>query len=52
MDEQYFYDELGYLRSKNLAVRSLVRRLNLAKEDLMLIVKGNELLYTELMRIL
>ena len=52
LDEQYYYDELGYLRSKNLAVRSLVRRLNLAKEDLMLIVKGNELLYTELMRIL
>ena len=52
LDEQYFYDELGYLRSKSLAVRSLVRRLNLAKEELMLIVKGNEPLYTELMRIL
>ena len=52
LDEQYFYDELGYLRSKNLGVRSLVRRLNLAKEELMLIVKGNEPVYTELMRIL
>ena len=52
LDEQYYYDELGYLRSKNLRVRSLVRRLNLAKEELMLIVKGNETVYTELMRIL
>ena len=56
LDEQYYYDEKGYLRSKcfgeNSSVRSLFHLLNQAKERLALVIKDNMAVYQELLGIL
>lgn len=56
LDEQYYYDEKGYLRSDHLAEHSNVRRLfhllNQAKEGLALVVKDNMAVYEVLLEIL
>ena len=59
MDDHYYYDEEGYLRSleaKDKAnvfnVRSLFHYLNQAKEILAIVVKGNPDVYAGLMRVL
>lgn len=59
MDDHYYYDEEGYLRSleaKDRAnvfnVRSLFHYLNQAKEILAIVVKGNPELYAGLMNVL
>ena len=56
LDEQYYYDEKGYLRSDHLAEHSHVRRLfhllNQAKEGLALVVKDNMAVYEVLLEIL
>lgn len=46
LDERYFYDETGYLRSGNRSVRRLFHRLNQAKEELAFVVKKNEAVYS------
>lgn len=59
MDDHYYYDEEGYLRSleaKDKAnvfnVRSLFHYLNQAKEILAIVVKGNPEVYAGLMNVL
>ena len=59
MDDGYYYDEEGYLRSleaKDRAnvfnVRSLFHYLNQAKEILAIVVKGNPDVYAGLMNVL
>lgn len=59
MDDHYYYDEEGYLRSleaKDKAnvfnVRSLFHYLNQAKEILAIVVKGNPDVYAGLMNVL
>ena len=57
LDEQYYYDEKGYLRSrcsaeKYSSVRKLFHLLNQAKESLALVVRENMALYEVMMEIL
>ena len=58
MDERYYYDEKGYLREqrqkqqKPTAVRTLFHRLNEAREEFAIIVKGNEAVYETLLDLL
>ena len=52
LDEQYYYDENRYLRSKNRTVRNLFHQLNSTKEKLTLIVKNNEQVYAMLLGLL
>ena len=51
LDERYFYDETGYLRSGNRSVRRLFHRLNQAKEELAFVVK-NEAVYSVILGLL
>lgn len=59
MDDGYYYDEEGYLRSQKTEgegdvsdVRSLFHYLNQAKERLAIVVKGNPDVYAGLMNVL
>ena len=58
IDERYYYDETDYLRSKahnedgKSDVRSLFHQLNLAKENLALVVKENEMVYEKVLELL
>ena len=59
MDDHYYYDEEGYLRSLEVKdnvdvfnVRSLFHYLNQAKERLAIVVKGNPEVYAGLMNVL
>ena len=52
LDERYFYDETGYLRSGNRSVRRLFHRLNQAKEELAFVVKKNEEVYSVILGLL
>ena len=59
MDDHYYYDEEGYLRSLEVKdnldvfnVRSLFHYLNQAKERLTIVVKGNPDVYAGLMNVL
>lgn len=59
MDDHYYYDEEGYLRSLEVKdnldvfnVRSLFHYLNQAKERLAIVVKGNPDVYAGLMNVL
>ena len=52
LDERYFYDEAGYLRSGNRSVRRLFHRLNQAKEELAFVVKKNEAVYSVILGLL
>lgn len=59
MDDGYYYDEEGYLRSQKTEgegevsdVRSLFHYLNQAKERLAIVVKGNPEVYAGLMNVL
>ena len=58
IDERYYYDEKGYLREqrqkyqKPTAVRTLFHRLNEAREEFAIIVKGNEAVYEVLLELL
>ena len=57
LDEQYYYDEKGYLRSrcsakKYSSVRKLFHLLNQAKESLALVVRENMAVYEVMMEIL
>ena len=52
LDERYFYDRQGYLRSEDQSVRRLFHQLNGAKEELMMVVKQNEPIYTVLLDLL
>ena len=58
IDERYYYDEKGYLREqrqkqqKPTAVRTLFHRLNEAREEFAIIVKGNESVYEVLLDLL
>ena len=58
IDERYYYDEKGYLREqrqkqqKPTAVRMLFHRLNEAREEFAIIVKGNEAVYEVLLDLL
>lgn len=58
IDERYYYDEKGYLREqrqkqqKPTAVRMLFHRLNEAREEFAIIVKGNEAVYEVLLELL
>lgn len=56
MDERYYYDEKGYLRSDRSEhcsdVRCLFHLLNQAKESLALVVKNNMAVYAVLLEIL
>ena len=59
MDDGYYYDEEGYLRSQKAEgegevsdVRSLFHYLNQAKERLAIVVKGNPDVYAGLMNVL
>ena len=59
MDDHYYYDEEGYLRSQKTEgegevsdVRSLFHYLNQAKERLAIVVKGNPEVYAGLMNVL
>lgn len=57
LDEQYYYDEKGYLRfmcssEKDFSVRRLFHLLNQAKESLALVVKENMEVYEVLLEIL
>ena len=58
IDERYYYDEKGYLREqrqkhqKPTAVRTLFHRLNEAREEFAIIVKGNEAVYEVLLDLL
>lgn len=52
MDDRYYYDEKGYLRSEQRDVRKLFHQLSRAKEELALVVKGNETVYTVLLNLL
>ena len=58
IDERYYYDEKGYLREQRqkqqqpTAVRALFHRLNEAREEFAIIVKGNEAVYEVLLDLL
>ena len=52
LDDRYFYDETGYLRSEDRSVRRLFHRLNQAKEELAFVVKENEAVYAVLLGLL
>lgn len=52
MDDRYYYDEKGYLRSEQRDVRKLFHQLSRAKEELALVVKENETVYTVLLNLL
>ena len=58
IDERYYYDEKGYLRGQRqkqqepTAVRMLFHRLNEAREEFAIIVKGNEAVYEVLLELL
>ena len=58
IDERYYYDEKGYLREQRqkqqepTAVRMLFHRLNEAREEFAIIVKGNEAVYEVLLELL
>ncbi len=52
LDERYFYDEAGYLRSADRSVRRLFHRLNQAKEELAFVVKANEAVYAVMLGLL
>ena len=58
IDERYYYDEKGYLREQRqkqqepTAVRKLFHRLNEAREEFAIIVKGNEAVYEVLLDLL
>ena len=58
IDKRYYYDEKGYLREqrqkqqKPTAVRMLFHRLNEAREEFAIIVKGNEAVYEVLLELL
>ena len=58
IDERYYYDEKGYLREQRqkqqepTAVRMLFHRLNEAREEFAIIVKGNEAVYEVLLDLL
>ena len=52
LDERYFYDDMGYLRSGNRNVRRLFHRLNQAKEELAFVVKKNEAVYSVILGLL
>ncbi len=51
LDGRYYYDEMGYLRSTNRDVRKLFYQLSEAKEELTLVVIGNEKLYGTLLNL-
>ena len=52
IDERYYYDEQGYLRSTDRSVWNLFCRLNQAKEELTFVVKVNEAVYATLLGLL
>ena len=52
LDSRYYYDKNGYLRSEHQDVRKLFHQLSRAKEELALVVKGNETVYTVLLNLL
>ena len=52
MDDRYYYDEKGYLRTEQRDVRKLFHQLSRAKEELALVVKENETVYTVLLNLL
>ena len=52
LDQRYFYDETGYLRSSDRSVRKLFHRLNQAKEELAFVVKKNEAVYAAVLGLL
>lgn len=52
IDERYYYDEQGYLRSTDQSVWNLFCRLNQAKEELAFVVKANEAVYATLLGLL
>ena len=52
LDGRYYYDEMGYLRSTKRDVRKLFYQLSEAKEELALVVMGNEKLYGALLDLL
>ena len=58
IDERYYYDEKGYLREqrqkqqKPTEVRMLFHRLNEARDEFAIIVKGNEAVYEVLLDLL
>lgn len=58
LDERYYYDEAGYLRTtehkagKMSDVRLLFHQLNQAKERLALIIKNNKAVYEEILNLL
>ena len=52
LDQRYFYDKQGYLRSNDRSVRRLFHQLNGAKEKLLLVVKQNEPVYAALLDLL
>ena len=52
MDDRYYYDEKGYLRSEQRDVRKLFHQLSRAKEELALVVKGNTTVYAVLLNLL
>lgn len=58
IDERYYYDEKGYLREQRqkqqepTAIRMLFHRLNEAREEFAIIVKGNEAVYEVLLDLL
>ena len=51
LDGRYYYDEMGYLRSTERDVRHLFYQLSEAKEELALVVIGNEKLYGTLLNL-
>ena len=57
LDERYYYDETGYLRTtehkdgKMSDVRILFHQLNQAKERLAVIIKNNEAVYEEVLNL-
>lgn len=57
LDERYYYDEAGYLRTtehkdgKMSDVRILFHQLNQAKERLAMIIKNNEAVYEEILNL-
>lgn len=52
LDQRFFYDQRRYLRSEDQSVRRLFHQLNSAKEELMLVVKQNESIYSALLDLL
>ncbi len=52
IDERYYYDEQGYLRSTDQSVWNIFCRLNQAKEELAFVVKANEAVYATLLGLL